>query len=75
VLLNLDVSCCVVFPASREGINKAPGDCTPLYSCQTPFVGTGCTNSCLFVNNASSGRGPLNKTSTVGMQVGVCSCS
>ena len=73
VLLYLDVSCCVLFSASTEVINKPPGDCTPLYSCQTPFVGTGCTNSCLSVNNASSCRGPLNKTSTIGIQVGVCS--
>jgi hypothetical protein len=61
VLLDLDVSRCVLFPASREGINKSPGDCTPVYPRQTPFVGTGCTNSCLFVNNASSCRGPLLK--------------
>ena len=74
VLLDLDVPCCVLFPASREGINKpSSGDCTPLHPCQTPFVGTGCTNICLFVNNASSCRGPLNKTSTIGTQVGVCS--
>ena len=70
VLLDLDVSCGVLFPTSREVINKPLGDCTPLYSCQTPFVGTSCTNSCLFVNNSSSCRGPLNKTSTISIQVG-----
>jgi hypothetical protein len=29
VLLDLDVSCCVLFPASTEGINEPPGECTP----------------------------------------------
>jgi len=73
VLLDLDVSYCVLFPASIEVINKPLGDCTPLYSSQTPFVGTSCTNSCLFVNNTNSFKGPLNKIQASVYRWGVCS--
>ena len=58
VLFDLDVSRCVLFPASREDINKPPGDFTPLYPCQTSFVGTACTNSCLFVKTQAVVEGP-----------------
>jgi hypothetical protein len=77
-LLDLRVPCFVLFPASAEGINKPPGDWTPLRA-RALFVKhhsweRGCRNSCLFVGSASSYRGSLNKT-TVCIKVGGRSCS
>jgi hypothetical protein len=46
-------------------LDTPPSTC---FVCQTPFVGTGCRNICLFVNSASSCRGALNET-TVCMKV------